>query len=185
MKQYTFTLKAQETSTFGIVGDFIHIFSAQGDLTIKTNTGDLIVLPQQTGWHSTNIFTSISIVSETNQTIIFYAGFGKIDDNRTIIIGEVDNSSGDNLYSTHISNITTNSTQLIVGANISRKSLIIQNYSTQNGGAIIVGNNEVSITTGVIIPFLDKLIINNGAKASWYVRGVNNGYGAVNAVEII
>ncbi len=94
MKKYTFKLLAGEPQTYGIVGKYIHIFAAIGDLTIKTDNGDMIVLPQLTSFRPEKIFTSLTISSQIDQTIEIYAGFGSVDDLRTIIFDAVDTAAG-------------------------------------------------------------------------------------------
>ncbi len=181
MKRYSFKMLASEPQTYGIVGDYIHIFSAIGDLTIKTDTGDNIVLPQSMGWRVKDIFTTLTIVSSVPQTISFYAGFGQMYDGRTIVIDAVDISGGETIKGfTRVSSSIYLS--VLVSADDARRGILLQNvgdYPVIVGGSDISGNDK-----GIIINPGNNMAITQGAKAAWYVKALA-GSPVVNGMEIL
>ncbi len=181
MKKYSFKLLADEPQTYGIVGDYIHVFGAIGDLTIKTDNGDMIVLPQSMGWRTKNIYESITITSPVSQTITFYAGFGQMYDGRTIVIQSVDVAAGKKTSQiSGVELVDIGAVALIVGGDLERKGLMLQNTGDSPATIGPTPDREGPIT----LQPGDIMSISNGCKAGWSACLKSGVYAYITGIEI-
>lgn len=89
MRRYTLTLVADEPNIYPLVGNFLRLLTAVGDITCHyegvKGHGNKSILEEGLGHHIDGVYSKIRFTSTTNQTIVFYAGFGKIDDSRLTV----------------------------------------------------------------------------------------------------
>ncbi len=178
MKRYSFYVKAGVTNSYGIVGNFVHIFSALGDLTIRTNNGDSIVLPQAVGYKTPEIFKTLSIISDIDQIIQFYAGFGQINDGRTIVLETLDTAGGATI-APHNYVIDAGANELIAPKNMSRLGLTVQN---EGPTSCVIGD---STGNGLYLQPGATIDINTGCKAEWYIFNFSEELIVVKTVEVL
>ncbi len=183
MKKYTFKLTGGEAQSFGIVGDYVHMSSLIGDVTIKTDNSDVVVLSQAVGWKSVKLFTYLSMEVDNTQTVSFYAGTGQVFDGRTVIIEAVDISAGETISGINVTLPPNTLTQLFTG-DLARKSVIMQNIGPTQ---LMIGGSDLTLTTnGLLIQPFDSVTITQGAKIPWYgICDSANGDSTINGMGII
>jgi hypothetical protein len=164
MRRYRLKLKAGTNMDLGVLGNNITVMDSSGFFSVKPDTGSVLEeFEKGITFKSAEIFKKLTFLSETDQTVVIWAGFGDVVDNRVTISGATDTSSkglniGSNAYT-----VTTVSGELLA-LNAARRSLILMNndpsYSVWVGGAGVTSSSGLKVSAG------QSLVLDNSAGAA-------------------
>lgn len=145
-RKYTRSLTANEEINLNVSpSNVVLCFEGDSEFTIKPNGQNPCTIEKGVSISFDGEFTDLRMISATTQTIEVYVGRGSIQDNR--IIGSVaieGNPAANVSYGT----VTCNATiTLLLAANISRATAVIQNNGTE---AIYIGwDSSVTVANGL------------------------------------
>lgn len=175
IKNFSYTLAANERLPIQRVGDFVRVLTAATSLEIAPEDTERVEVRQGIGVKFDSEFTFVALYNgATPQTVELYVGSGTVDDAR--LNGAVNaliepGSTGVNTADVTIANAATNT----IAANGSRRKLVVGALST-NTGSLRAGFN-VGATTGVELqPGLSYTFESTAAIKIYNGTGANQNY---------
>lgn len=169
MRRYKLKLKAGESTPLSVVGDYFRVISGEAEFSVQPDTGaSLAGLESGMSLTTEKPFSKLTLQSAVTQDVSIIAGKGKIDDNRTSISGSVDVFSKGSTIETSSETVGVTAVEL-VGPDVSRRSLVIQNLSPS--GNVFIGGSGVTVDDGLKVAAGSSFVLDKAASSAIYAIG--------------
>ena len=170
MADYTLNLAAGIQVEIAAVGNYFRVIDAISDVWVGVDGGPLAKRSQGIGEEVYGGFEKISVLSDTDQSVVIAVTNGRIDDGRLSITAPVKQDVGDTLTTFADVALAAGATTQIVAANPARREVMISNLAS-NSQTIRVGNASTSASQGLELAPGAAIILSTTAAVYGYNPG--------------